>query len=80
MPPPAARPGADFVIWTAVHGLATLLADGLITVDDPQAADRQTERVVRAVLTGLRQEPEATEPWPKVRSAHTERTAGRPRA
>ncbi|MFD0414438.1 TetR/AcrR family transcriptional regulator [Streptomyces sp. NPDC127108] len=75
---PSARPGADFVVWTAVHGLATLLADGLITVDGAGAADRQAERVVRATLTGLHHETPPSEPWPTPHSAHTDRTTGHP--
>lgn len=47
----SARPGAEFVVWAAVHGLATLLADGLIRLDSQRAVDREAERLVRAVLT-----------------------------
>ncbi|MEL3950774.1 MULTISPECIES: TetR/AcrR family transcriptional regulator [Streptomyces] len=75
---PAARTGADFVVWTAVHGLAALLADGLIAVDGPEAADRQTERTVRATLTGLHHEATPSEPWPTPHSAHTTRAADGP--
>ncbi|WBB58310.1 TetR/AcrR family transcriptional regulator [Streptomyces sp. WMMC500] len=70
---PEARAAADFTVWAAVHGVATLLADGLMTLDTPEAAGRQTERVVEALLTGLAQEPPAT--WPAPRSTHTERRA-----
>ncbi|MGW3149540.1 TetR/AcrR family transcriptional regulator [Streptomyces sp. NPDC001177] len=73
----SARPGAEFVVWAAVHGLATLLADGLISLDDTQAVDREAERVVRAVLNGLTQEPAVSPKWPTARSAHTERRAKR---
>ncbi|MEV0678738.1 TetR/AcrR family transcriptional regulator [Actinosynnema sp. NPDC050436] len=65
----AARPGAEFTLWAAVHGLATLLRDGLLRLDGPRAVDREAERLVRAVLTGLA----ATPPAPGARSAHTER-------
>ncbi len=68
-----ARPGAEFAVWSAMHGLATLLADGLVTVDDPGAADLQTERLLRAVLTGLAGETPPAQGWPTPRSAHTER-------
>jgi AcrR family transcriptional regulator len=54
--PVAARPGAEIAVWAAVHGLATLLADGIIQLDDPQTVDRTTERLIRATLTGLAQE------------------------
>ncbi len=68
-----ARPGAEFAVWTAVHGLATLLADGLMILDGSEAADLQTKRVVQAVLTGLAQETASPPDWPAARSAHTER-------
>ncbi|GCD93239.1 TetR/AcrR family transcriptional regulator [Embleya hyalina] len=73
----SARPGAEFVVWAAVHGLATLLADGLVSLDGPQAVDREAERVVRAVLGGLTQETAVSPTWPTARSAHTERLAER---
>ncbi|MET4922432.1 TetR/AcrR family transcriptional regulator [Streptomyces sp. PSRA5] len=75
--PEAARPGADFVVWAAIHGLATLLVDGLARLDERQAVAREAERVVRAVLTGLTREAVPPENWPTVRSAHTERRAER---
>ncbi|MFW6695087.1 TetR/AcrR family transcriptional regulator [Streptomyces sp. MAR4 CNX-425] len=71
----AARPAAEFAVWAAVHGVAALLADGLMTLDSPAAADRQTERVVAAVLTGLTRETAPPGAWPAPRSAHTERRA-----
>ncbi|AHH96857.1 hypothetical protein GCM10010174_34120 [Kutzneria viridogrisea] len=71
----AARPGAEFIVWAAVHGLATLLADGLVQLDDQRAADLETERLVRATLTGLAQEEPRSTAWPTARSAHTERLA-----
>ncbi|WP_405661358.1 TetR/AcrR family transcriptional regulator [Streptomyces sp. RK9] len=77
---PSARPGADFIVWTAVHGLAVLLADGLVTVDDLEAADRQAERTVRTTLTGLHHEATPTPPWPTPHSSHTNRTAAAPHA
>ncbi|MFD4700271.1 TetR/AcrR family transcriptional regulator [Streptomyces niveus] len=71
--PAAARPGADFVVWAAVHGLATLLVDGLARLDDPRAVAREAERVVRAVLTGLTHEAVPSQGRPTPHSAHTER-------
>lgn len=68
-----ARPGAEFTIWAAVHGLATLLADGLMILDGPEAADLQTERLLRAVLTGLAHETSPSQGWPTAHSAHTDR-------
>ncbi|MEV4992861.1 TetR/AcrR family transcriptional regulator [Streptomyces niveus] len=75
--PAAARPGADFIVWAAVHGLATLLVDGLARLDDPRAVAREAERVVRAVLTGLMHEAVPSQGWPTPHSAHTERRTER---
>jgi AcrR family transcriptional regulator len=58
--PVAARQGAETAIWAAVHGLATLLADGIIQLEDPEGVDRTTERLIRATLTGLSQEAPPT--------------------
>ncbi|WP_431925966.1 TetR/AcrR family transcriptional regulator [Nonomuraea jabiensis] len=71
--PAASRPGAEFVVWAPIHGLAVLLIDGLIRVDDARAFDRQAERVIRATLNGLCQEPAPSEGWPAVHTAHTDR-------
>lgn len=68
---PEARPGAEFIFWAAVHGLAILLRDGLMRLDNARAVDRQAERVVRAVLSGLAEQ--SGQSWPQARSAHTER-------
>jgi len=73
--PASARPGAEFVFWAAMHGLAVLLADGLVCLDSPQAIDREAERVLRAVLTGLAAEPPPSPAWPTPRSAHSEALA-----
>jgi AcrR family transcriptional regulator len=73
--PASARPGAEFVIWAAMHGLAVLLADGLVRLDSPQAIDREAERVLSAVLTGLAAEPPPSPAWPVPRSAHSEALA-----
>jgi AcrR family transcriptional regulator len=62
--------GAVFLLWAAMHGLATLLADGLLRFDDPAAVDVEAERLVRAVLSGLAGQ---SGPWPMVRSAYTDR-------
>lgn len=74
--PHTARQGAEFVVWAALHGLARLLVDGLIQLESQRAVDRQAERLLRAVLTGLAHEEAAD--WPAVRSAHTERLNRRP--
>ncbi|MFD5890640.1 hypothetical protein ACFWHQ_32375 [Streptomyces sp. NPDC060334] len=51
--PPGARPGAEFVVWAAIHGLAVLLIDGLVHIDDRQGVECQTERLVFATFNGL---------------------------
>jgi len=71
-----ARPGAEFVVWAAVHGLATLLLDGLVRLDDEHAIAREAERVVRAVLTGLARETPPDQAWPVPSSAYTVRISG----
>ena len=65
------RPGAEYVLWAAIHGLALLLVDGLVRLDGPRAVDQETERLVRAVLTGLA--AETGESWPIPRTAYTDR-------
>ncbi|MFD0902505.1 TetR/AcrR family transcriptional regulator [Actinomadura sediminis] len=71
--PPASRPGAEFVVWAAVHGLAALLTEGSMALNGPDAIDHQVERVVRTVLSGLKQEPTPSPPWPTAHSPHTDR-------
>ncbi|WP_344981063.1 TetR/AcrR family transcriptional regulator [Streptosporangium fragile] len=73
--PAPARSGAEFVLWAAIHGLAVLLADGLVHIDGSRAVDLQTERVVRSALNGLAQETSPAAGWPTAHSAHTERLA-----
>ena len=75
--PTSARHGSEFVVWAAMHGLATLLADGLVRLDSERALDSEAERVVRAVLTGLAGEAPPSQAWPVPWSAHAERLAGR---
>lgn len=73
--PEHARPGADFVVWAALHGLVMLVIDGLMTLDGPDAVDLEAERVIRAVLGGLAREVTPPSPWPTARSSHTDRLA-----
>ena len=73
--PDSARPGAEFVIWAAMHGLAVLVADDLVRLDSPQDIDREAERVLAAVLTGLAAEPPPSPAWPIPRSAHSDALA-----
>ncbi|GII96493.1 TetR/AcrR family transcriptional regulator [Sinosporangium siamense] len=69
--PARARPGAEFVVWPAVHGLARLVTDGHMRFDNDAEVDLHTERLTLAVLNGLIHEPPGT--WAAARSPHTER-------
>ncbi|MER7499113.1 TetR/AcrR family transcriptional regulator [Nonomuraea pusilla] len=73
--PAAVRPGAEFVVWAAVHGLARLVADGHMRFDGAEDVDRQAERVTLAVLNGLALEQTGDGAWPVARSPHTESLA-----
>jgi AcrR family transcriptional regulator len=73
-----ARPGAEFTVWPAVHGLAVLSGDGLIRHRSRRAADLEAERLVRALLTGLNDQATPIANWPAPQTAHTERVAAQP--
>ncbi len=47
------RPGAEFLAWSAVHGLATLLIDGPLRAVDDEQAQEIGRRVVEMVDQGL---------------------------
>ncbi|MCX5174408.1 TetR/AcrR family transcriptional regulator [Streptomyces virginiae] len=76
--PPGARPGAEFVVWAAIHGLAVLLIDGLVHIDDREGVECQTERLVFATFNGLAREtaPEPHRPTPT--TTHTRRLTQSP--
>ncbi|MFB7253712.1 TetR/AcrR family transcriptional regulator [Streptomyces nojiriensis] len=76
--PPEARPGAEFVVWAAIHGLAVLLIDGLVHIDDRQGIEGQTERLVFATFNGLAGEtaPEPDRSMPT--TTHTRRLTRSP--
>lgn len=76
--PLGARPGAEFVVWAGIHGLAVLLIDGLVRIDDRQGVERQTERLVLATFNGLAREaaPESDRPMPT--TTHTRRLTQSP--
>ncbi|WP_327300300.1 TetR/AcrR family transcriptional regulator [Streptomyces goshikiensis] len=76
--PSGARPGAEFVVWAAIHGLAVLLIDGLVHIDDRQGVEFQTERLVFATFNGLAREtaPEPDRPMPT--TTHTRRLTQSP--
>ena len=51
--PPGRRPGAEFLAWSAVHGLAMLVVDGpLASVVGPQMA-QVGQRLLDMVEKGL---------------------------
>ncbi|TWG83346.1 TetR family transcriptional regulator [Cupriavidus gilardii J11] len=47
------RPGAEYLAWSAVHGLALLLLDGPLRHADPDQRRTLEERVLRMVEDGL---------------------------
>jgi AcrR family transcriptional regulator len=44
-----ARPGAEYVAWSNVHGLATLLSSGSLRDLPPDERDKAIDRVINAV-------------------------------
>jgi AcrR family transcriptional regulator len=46
---PEARPGAEYVAWSAVHGIATLLSGGSLRDMPPDERDMAIDRVITAV-------------------------------
>lgn len=73
--PAAVRPGTEAMIWACVHGLAVLFAGGHLRVDHPGEVDREVERLVQALLTGISREGPVSPVWPAVRTPHTDRLA-----
>jgi len=51
--PPDRRPGAEYLAWSAVHGLAMLVIDGPLRGRDPAQLDAIGQRVVEMVENGL---------------------------
>jgi AcrR family transcriptional regulator len=51
--PPERRPGAEYLAWSAVHGLATLLADGPLHRLDEATAQSIGRRLLDMVERGL---------------------------
>jgi AcrR family transcriptional regulator len=51
--PPGRRAGAEFLAWSAVHGLATLLIDGPLRSLDQPLADATVQRLLDMVELGL---------------------------
>ncbi|MFJ7566240.1 TetR/AcrR family transcriptional regulator [Herminiimonas sp. NPDC097707] len=50
---PERRPGAEFLAWSAVHGLSMLLIDGPLRVLDAQQAEAIGQRLIDMVELGL---------------------------
>jgi AcrR family transcriptional regulator len=46
---PEARPGAEYVAWASVHGIATLLTEGSLRNLPPTERDAAIDRVINAV-------------------------------
>lgn len=51
--PPRRRDGAEFLAWSAVHGLSTLLIDGPLQVFGPELAENVGQRLIDMVERGL---------------------------
>ena len=51
--PPARRPGAEYLAWSAVHGLALLIIDGPLRVLDEAQARAVGQRLLDMVEKGL---------------------------
>jgi len=50
---PQRRPGSEFLAWSAVHGLATLLIDGPLRAAGSQQVEGITQRLVAMVDEGI---------------------------
>ncbi|WP_329076699.1 TetR-like C-terminal domain-containing protein [Streptomyces niveus] len=51
--PPERRPGAEYVVWSAVHGLSVLLIDGPLRGLLPVEAQEAGERLLDSIERGL---------------------------
>jgi hypothetical protein len=51
--PSQRRPGAEFLAWSAVHGLAVLVIDGPLRALDPALVQNLVTRVIDMVEQGL---------------------------
>lgn len=51
--PPERRPGAEFLAWSAVHGMALLLIDGPLRAADAAQREALTARLLHMVEKGL---------------------------
>lgn len=51
--PPERRPGAEYLAWSAVHGLALLIVDGPLRQLDPKVTRQLEQRLLTMVERGL---------------------------
>jgi AcrR family transcriptional regulator len=51
--PAGRRPGLEYVVWAAVHGIAVLRLDGPLASADPVQQQRITEQTLDTVIRGL---------------------------
>lgn len=56
---PRQRTGAEFTVWAAVHGLATLMVDGPLSDLDADERESAVRRMVAAVFRGCATGPNA---------------------
>lgn len=67
--PPARRPGAEWMAWSAVHGMAFLVLDGPLRGQDEAPYQALAERLVMLVECGLLAEAQAQAQPPRARRA-----------
>ena len=51
--PPERRPAAEYLAWSAVHGLAMLALDGPLNTMEPRQVDAIIPRLLEMVEKGL---------------------------
>ncbi len=51
--PAARRPGAEYLAWSAVHGMALLVLDGPLRQADPRQLQALAQRLLDMVEKGL---------------------------
>ena len=51
--PPERRPGAEYLAWSAVHGLALLVAEGPLHGAPPEQREALAQRLLDMVEKGL---------------------------
>lgn len=51
--PAARRPGLEYVVWAAVHGIAVLCLDGPLATAGSEQRQQTTERTLDTIIRGL---------------------------